>query len=159
MSQGDADGTREGDRIGLRNIDHRSKWVLNSGTHIASSTCRELFFIDTQNAGATPAVTDVLQAQDVNSPRNWDNRLRFKIISDRRFVINAGVYGDGTGAPAEKIRQFKKRYKTGHTVMYTGNAGTVADLRKGAVFVMQLSDSPDTNKVNINSYTRIIFTP
>ena len=87
MGQGDTVSTRDGNSIKLQSI--TARLTFNIAAAGSSQTVRCLFFYDTQNQGAAPAVTDVLVAADPDSLMNLTSYPgRFKIIRDYYKSVN-----------------------------------------------------------------------
>jgi len=71
---------------------------------------RVILFIDKNNHDAAPAVTDVLATASVFSSlaTTAANFGRFKILSDKTFVMNAG--GVGTATFATTVRRYYQKF-------------------------------------------------
>lgn len=97
---------------------------------------RVLLVYDRQTNGAAPAVTDVLTSQSSVSPRNLENRHRFKILYDRTLPINTPVE-----PISKKYRKFYRRLA--HPVTFNaGVAGTVADITTGSLYLVAFGTRP-----------------
>lgn len=105
-----------------------------------------------QANGAAPAATDVLALDQLNSPMNLSNSRRFKTICDIEIPCI------GTGGPQSV--SFTRWVKLNHQVEFnTGNAGTVADISTGSVYLLSYQGGNIiTAAPNANIYTRIRFT-
>ena len=100
---------------------------------------------DKQTNGALPVIGDLLsgftgignataRSIDVNSPNNLNNRDRFIVLSDKRFVFQSN------GTSARYIKKYKRlntsvAYKSGATV------GDVTDITSGGLYMLCFCDA------------------
>lgn len=148
MTQGDTASSREGNSIRMKSLDLRF-YLTNNSTAVNTNT-RVMLVHDKQPNGSTALVTDVLATNNVVSPRNLDNRKRFKVIYDRTFSLS-------TAGPSNLNSAFYKKDFNQHVAFYNAsNAGTIADISTGALFLLLLSDQA-VNAPTINYYFRLRF--
>lgn len=96
---------------------------------------RLLVVYDSQTNGAAPIYSDILQATTTGSaftaPMNLNNRERFKVIFDKIRHL------DPQGPASQSFKLYKKCRLP--VIFNSGNAGTVADIQTGGVFLMTIS--------------------
>lgn len=98
-----ANGTGESNRIGKKctvtSIHWRYRLHLPSTATLGNATeqVRTVIYLDKQCNGATAAVTDIFEADDILSFRNLANSGRFQILADKTFEMNSGG-AEGFGA-------------------------------------------------------------
>ena len=120
---------------------------LDPGTDIDNNNVPVRFMIvyDKQANGATFALSDLLSNVagvdnniarniDVNSPNNLNNKDRFLVLCDKRFVLQTG------GPSSRMIKKFKRcnlnvAYKSGATV------GDITDIVTGSLYVIAYRDN------------------
>lgn len=135
LTQGDGATDREGRNILIKSI--QTKLSVKMDPDAVSTIGRLIFFYDRQVNGAAPAVADLLDltggaSTGVVALRNLNNRSRFNIILDRRFVIAAG------DEPQWWLSKYMKQLKR---VQYNaGTAGTVADITTNALYMCIICD-------------------
>lgn len=114
---------------------------------------RVLLVYDRQANGVAPALADVLLAANYISPRNLNNRKRFKILMDHKVVINA-VGESGSQSEVSFYRKLR------HPVEFNaGNAGTVADIQSGSLYLLTVGNAgAGVTAGSFNFYTRVRFT-
>lgn len=83
---------------------------------------------DKQSNGTAPGITDVFLSNDLNSPNNLTNSDRFTKVADFESGI-VSANGDCV-APIEFYRKLMLE-----TAYNTGNAGTVADIASGSLYM------------------------
>lgn len=138
---------RIGRKIELTSVEYDLLWsnsLTNLGTAAdyptASDTLRVSLVYDRQPNGAAAAYTDVYSAPaSIVAPfahRNINNLDRFEVLATDLVVISAG------GPNAEKIHRY---IKTKHDVRFNaGNAGTIADIQSGSLFIMFIDQNTNT---------------
>lgn len=144
---------RIGRQITLRSIELRlGQQVL--GTANTGSWVRAVVFYDRQTNAATPAVTDLLMAADVWSPRNLDNRHRFSILHDD--LKYCAYQPDGQ---AGHVMYFYRKLRHPTTFNAVGG-GTVADITSGGLFLLLLGNMPlaGGDESYAFGYTRLRYT-
>lgn len=152
LQLGTAAYQRIGNKIAMKSCYWSMTFGLNSINTIATATSgtpqvpvRMMIVYDKQTNGSLPAVSDLLsdkvgitngtaRAIDVNSPNNLNNKDRFIVLCDKRFVLSA----QGTGSRV--IKKYKKlstsvTYKSGATV------GDVTDITSGGLYVLIYRDA------------------
>uniref|UniRef100_UPI00404865EA capsid/nuclear shuttle family protein n=1 Tax=Flavobacterium sp. TaxID=239 RepID=UPI00404865EA len=113
--------TRIGREITMTSYYHRM--FITDATNIQQVRCMLVY--DKQPAGALPAITDILQYSDANSPNNLNNRDRFVVVSDK-------VY---TTSPQGVEIKFVKKYKKLRTITTYNNTGNgITDIATGALY-------------------------
>lgn len=113
--------------------------------------CRFILFCDMQPNGAAPAVTDLLNTANPASHLNLNNRDRFKIYSDKEFVLDpyflVTTATQASAAMTNQVKTFKKFKKLNLEVIYNStNGGTIADINSGALYMLWIgSQAAGTN--------------
>lgn len=151
IARGDDINQRAGREVTLRSIECRFLGRVTAGTGIDQQH-RLLIVYDRQSNGAAPSVADVLVPANVLSPRNLENRRRFKVLYDRYFQLSAsGESG------SEKVFKFYRRLR--HPMVFNaGNAGTVSDITSGALYAVILgSQAAGATAGNINGRVRVRY--
>lgn len=149
--QGDDIGNREGRQIQMRSIELKLHTYGTAGTGI-DQIHRILLVLDKNPNGVAPAIADIITA-NTSGLRNLNNRKRFKILMDKRLVINA------SGEPGTN-KVIKKYKQCAYTTQYNaGNAGTIADINNGAIFLVTIGSSiVGATAGTTFGYVRIRFT-
>lgn len=131
IARGDEINERTGRELTMRSIQFNARAYATAGTG-ADQVGRVLIVYDRQTNAAALTGAQVLASFDTNSPRNLENRRRFKILKDWRFPINA------TGeSGSHRVLQFYRRLR--HPVTFnSGDAGTVADITTGSIYVLSV---------------------
>jgi len=150
---------RHGDSTTIKTI--RLRFTIKSGisavTNNQAQWVRCLLFWDNQPNGAVPGGSLPLSALTVNALTDPQYSYRFKIIHDERFYICSSPGGDSnTGNCSEFYKQNLSLVSN-----YSGNAGTIADLTTGALFLYVIGDTAAvTNENPVVTYvSRTRFIP
>lgn len=148
LTQGDTASSRTGNSIRMKSYDMR--WFVNNNSSAGQTEVRVMLVLDKQSNGVTPSVTDILATNTVVSPRNLDNRKRFKVIMDRNYAIS-------TAGPSSRYDSAHFKNIQTHVAYYnSSNAGTVADISTNALYLLYLSDQA-TNTPGLQYYFRLRF--
>lgn len=155
LINGVALGTDIDDRIGrqvmLRSVEMKGYVYPTAGTGV-DQIHRVLLVYDRQCNGVAPAITDILKAVSTTAVRNLNNRKRFKILMDKVFPVSAS-------GEANSIHTYTFYRKLRHPMEFNaGNAGTVADIQNGGLFVVTLGTSaPGATAGGSNWTTRVRY--
>lgn len=129
LTQGAGIGQRIGQEILMRSVQLNAVSVATAGTG-TDQRARILLVYDRQANGGAPAMTDVLESASEVAMRNLQNRKRFKILMDKCIHLNATGESD-----SEITWRFYRKLR--HPVTFNaGNAGTVADIATGSMYLM-----------------------
>lgn len=146
IAQGDDYNNRDGHSILAQSIYFKARVGMNSTSPY--SWVRLILFADNDQRGTDPAVTDLLETSDVNSPLQHDVNRRFNIIMDKEVSLS------NTGTQAVFIKKF---IKYNQHLKYTGTAGTDASAQEGNLFLLLIS-SESTLVPIVQWYNRLRFT-
>ncbi len=143
VTEGDGISQRTGRVINMEQVVLRYRRVLDT-TSANSGFLRTIVFLDTQNQGAVPSLTDVLTALDVSSGYEVLNaqQNRFRILLDDLESLTIG----GANLAKTSVWNFNQKIQ----VHYGGAADAAASNRRNAVFFLELSD-----KVTLGPQTRL----
>lgn len=124
--QGTSGTTRIGRKILMKSL------ICQGYLTNTSNIARILIVYDKQSNGAAPAATDVLTSNTIFALMNLDNRDRFIVVADiYPFAQSENLAGNDTTTMAYYLRR-----KMNLETIYSGNAGTVADITSGGLFMM-----------------------
>ena len=131
IARGDEIFERNGREVVMKSIEFHCRCYATAGTG-ADQIGRILIVYDRQTNGAALTGAQVLDSFNTVAARNLENRRRFKILYDRRFVINA------SGEPqSAKLFNFYRRLA--HPVTFnSGDAATVADIMTGSLYLLSV---------------------
>jgi len=144
-SQGDTDVTRNGDSIKLDRITLKGSININSAS--AYDYVRIALVCDKENQGTAPGWTDIFEEAQPLTYLNNKNMSRFVVIKTWLVPLNLA-------AAYNVIINFSK--KLDFHVKYDGNAGTTADYRSNALFLV-FNGGDNANKANFTWRTRVSF--
>lgn len=141
LAIGDGDGARTGRSVFLRTLLSRIRFTKHAS---ASTTVIRLMLIqdNQQISDTTPAIADILQYVDVDSPLNLNSSGRFKVLKNATIMLD-------TNKPMYHTEKYRKLW---HHVRYNGDAAT--DIQKGGLYWLMLSDQV-TNTPVVDYYTRV----
>lgn len=130
IAQGSDVGNRDGNSILVRSLNFKQVWRIVGTT---DTNVRTIIFLDTQNTGSAPTVSDVLQAIGTVtaplSPLQVDHLTRYKILGDYKFILSVN------DKSSREIARYMKLY---FHEKFTGPLAT--DIYKNALYVLNISD-------------------
>lgn len=126
---------RIGRQITMCSIEFNGLHFVTPATGVDQQV-RTIVFIDKQTNGAAPVITDLLVSSSPNSLRNLNGRSRFVIMMDKRICLSASAEDT-----SQVNFKFYKRISV-PAIYNAGNAGTVADIVSGSVYVITMSNIP-----------------
>jgi len=128
VQAGSAFYQRIGSKINIKSIEV-SGVIEQGATAGYMAKLRYLIVYDRQSNGAYPTLQNILQDNDgnltFNSGVNMQNRARFSIIRDKRFVIDSGA-----GLQKQIHEYCKGRWESD----YGTTTGLIGDVRSGALY-------------------------
>lgn len=158
---------RIGRKIVLQSVYVRGRVQIEgpaSGVQNASQLVRMILVIDTQPNGTVFAITDLLNTAAPESQLNLNNRDRFSIICDKEWVFDPYIVSttatQSLGIGGRTIQALKKYKKLNmETIFNSGNAGTVADMTSGALYMVWIGSNAASANADSNAIvsTRVRF--
>jgi len=131
IARGDELDQRIGRELTMRSVQIDMVTKATAGTGIAQQH-RILLVYDRQTNATALTAVQVLTGATVYSPRNLENRRRFKILMDKKFQLNAS-------GESGSERMFKFYRRLAHPVTFnSGDAGTVADITTGSLYLIYI---------------------
>jgi len=128
---------RIGQKITIRSLELRAYNYVTPATG-EDQLHRMLIVLDRQTNAAALTIAGVLQSANVYSPRNLQNRKRFKILYDKMFNLNAAAEPGSRRA----LKMYMKLRRPIIADYNTGNAGTVADIVTNSLYLINLGTNP-----------------
>lgn len=131
---GSAINQRVGRQTTMRSMEVRLQTYATPTTG-TDQVHRVIIVYDKQANATALTAAEVLNAVDINSPRNLNNRKRFRILLDRLFTINAA------GEPGTKrnIIAYQRFYLP---VEYNAvGGGTIADITTGSLYIIGIGNN------------------
>lgn len=136
INQGDGISSRDGRQIVNKTIRFKLS-IQPHASQTATMRTRVIMFIDLEPHGTAPTITQVLNTSAAGPEeafRNLDHRDRFIILKDKVYNVDPG--NNSTGINYHFINFVKyKKLKNLKTLFNSGNAATIADIQRGAVYV------------------------
>lgn len=134
IAKGTNDTGRIGNQVVIKSVWIRGFAAVTPATGV-DQIHRYMLVWDKAPEGATPAITDILNAVTVYSFPNEDNRWRFKLMFDKTFSLNAT-------AEAGSIKPIKPFIKCIKKVHYNDNSlGDIRDIQSGALYFVAIGTS------------------
>lgn len=160
---GTSASTRVGRKICIKSIFMRGSLQKENPADGIGQTVRMMIVWDKQPNGAViSSITDLLVSASTDALNNLSNRDRFIVLMDKVRDINPSA-GSYTGAAASFATQrvsLKKYLNVKLDTIYNdGNAGTIADIATGALYLIVIgSVAAGTSDVDTNFNVRIRYT-
>lgn len=136
VNQGDGLSSRDGRQIVNKTIQFQFS-IQPHASQTATMRTRMIMFIDLEPQGTAPTIAQVLNtsaAGPTEAYRNLDYRDRFIILKDRVYNFDPGNNSTGVNYQHKWFVKYKK-LKNLKTIFNSGNAATIADIQKGAIYV------------------------
>lgn len=146
IAQGDGDSGRTGNSIFVRGLSIQGNMSRNSaGTYPDGQVVKLMVVMDTQQVGDTsPAITDIIESNGVNSFLNSDTVGRFQVLYNKRITLD-------TQHPNVLIK-FNKSMR--HHIRFNGSGAS--DVQKGGLYVLALSNE-STNAPTVGLQCRLTY--
>lgn len=170
VTQGDDADNRDKREIQATSIQFKLNFSTDTDA-ISATFLRMIIFWDQQANGAAPSVTGAAGLLDTSvigseltAPYNRDTQKRYKIVYDRRWVMNPNVPfvvtpATGTTASVLQVGKMKQgKRKLSRIVKFnTGNAGTVADIASNSLYVFLISNLAAASAPTVTGGFRFYF--
>lgn len=135
LAEGDDFNNRNGRSIKLKSI-YWKGYASHNASGLASQIIRCIVFMDTQQNGSTPAVTDYLETANVLSMKKFDNRDRWMTLWDKLYIVD----GDHQSLTSKKFYK-----KMSHTIKYIGTAANEASAGNNQIYILLVTNEPSAN--------------
>lgn len=110
-----------------------------NNVQVGAQHCRFILFMDYQPNGAAPLVTDLLVSATPASHLNLNNRDRFKILSDKEWVLDPFILSNTATqsyASTSGVSKFVKKFKAlNEDVVFSTSTASIADITSGALYM------------------------
>lgn len=151
MQQGDTAGTRDGNKIYLQSVDLRVQLIVADTTNLV----RMLLVYDRQSNASNPSAVGIANILDVPAaasqalgPQLIPTKRRYNILLDRIFTLDL----------VDKYTwMIHKHIKINKYTEYNGNAGTVADIITGGLYLIFISDSTAVSHPTMQFTAKLFF--
>lgn len=162
MAVGDANTTRDGNRVKWNSIEIRL--ILAAGTALSEPHPVRLMLVrKIPTKGATITLSNLLgdaspDFLDTFNVTSIDFKATYKVYWDKTFLIYPQIFDNsGTattteslaGGPSEICKVFRTRLGGFITDYGLGTAGTVADIDTNGLFLVQFTDNSTTDAIGI----------
>jgi len=150
-TRGDDVADRTGRRIHMKRLDYYiNVWQK---TTAPLQNVRVWVFYDRRPNGAICAFTDLMTSAAVTCQPNFSNRDRFKILLNKIFTFPPIAGGAGVNQLIHGSIRLNLPVDFG-----SGNAGTVADMGIGSLYLVAIGESGTGNSANdMRAVTRVTF--
>lgn len=160
IAQGLTPINRVGMKIQVKSVELHFNFVVSQlvGT-VNSVILRQILFVDTQCNGAVVDDQDLLSAEsDVNALLNPQHRHRFRILMDRKTILNApSISWDGAAEVSQQFQHkvdFKKSCSV--PIYYEGTTGALTEITQNNIVLFSFVDSA-TPVCVMNGSSRLRF--
>lgn len=170
MGTGSSQDTRVGAQIKMTSVQFR--FVLtNLAATLAPTVCRFMVVLDRINTGSLPNVAADASAGSVaildngvitnlvDSPYQYEQKERFKILHDKRYVFNPQqdlTTAAGTVTVNQQVSKAINGYiKLNKIVKYDATAAAIGSMNANALYTLFITDT--ANGITITGGTRIYF--
>lgn len=152
IARGDDVSERVGRKVVMRRLTFSLISYVTPTTGVDQSH-RFLLVYDKQSNGSAPAITDVLVSASAVALPNLNNRLRFVILADEVKALNASA------EPGSYWATGMRKIQLSTTVQFnSGDAGTVADIQTGALYLITIgSEAAGATAGTFSGRTRVEY--
>lgn len=149
IAQSTTESTRIGRKVTIKSIAWDYDITLPATVQVAvpakNDIVRVILFCDKQCNGATATVTDVLQTEDFHAFYNLVNKGRFKILMDKRHVINhESLASNATDlfSQAQTGKHFNRTFRMNTPIEFNNafSDGRIITIRSNNFGVLIISD-------------------
>lgn len=141
--QGAGESQRLGRKCTIKSLHIKGDVTLPPQTAASTSSDRLRFivYLDKQTNGSAAAVTDILEAANINSYLNLANKGRFRILSDKMHTLVAhGATASGAAYTfGEVAKAFNLNLKLNVPLEFDGATGAITELRSNNIGVLLIS--------------------
>lgn len=137
---GDDELARDGKQIEVLTC-HLQGYIAPQDSTAGTSLCRVLVVWDAQPNGALAAVTDILTAATSIANTNLNNRRRFTILRDGRFVLGQ-ISSTATQSYAHSpgAHVYNEFIKVDRETLFNGTAANISNITTGALLLVTIGN-------------------
>jgi len=155
IARGDDFSERVGRTVTVKSIQLKCELMVTVSTGV-DQVVRIMIVYDKQANAAAPTIAQILHSSaDYSRPlqfRNLENRQRFVILGDVTKTLNASAESG-----SKSFWKFYKKCSLPET-FNSGDAGTVADIVTGSIYVITLGSMPTGNTAaTLRGFSRVRY--
>jgi len=150
---GSGDTYRNGAEVKITSIEGRC-FIQQDATPVGSESCFRMILVRAKInlKGVAPAITDILDSEDIWSLRNVDGQSDYKVYLDKTWTLNQNLANQTLVKPYH----FYKRLG-GLKATFDGDGATIASAEAGHWFLIRMSDDTADNNPYWNIELRTRF--
>ncbi len=154
IAEGDSETDRDGETVLIQSIQLKGKITVD--TDVTSDThARLIIFRANRNIdGVLPQITELLEADDVDSLRQNLNRGDYTTLYDKDFIIRVPVTASDDRVTL--INVFLK-FKVPKEAHYDLTTAVIGACEKGHIFVIRMTDQANTFQPTWDINARLTF--
>lgn len=157
VATGDDFTDRDGRRIMMKSV-YITGYTRPTDNNYSDHGCRMLIVYDKQANGAAPAVTAILKENTFSGQLNLNNRSRFQIIADKRWVVGSRDTTATMAFAASPSNHNVKIFKSlNMDTQYSGTTAAVASIATGALYMVLIADNGAGLGSTFSGTTRVRF--
>lgn len=159
IAQGDTGETRDGDQVKLLSLTWRG--LVSNNLATSPLSYRMIIFQDRQCDSSDPTPGDLLQdagtTSSVFSQLNMDNKMRFKVLHDEFYFLEAKGVGSRSIHHTKGYTALGAKDQ-GIKVRYGGTGSTIGDVNSNPIYCLMLSnESPASQTSNVGIRWRVRY--
>lgn len=137
---GTTSSARIGSRIEIKSVQFRSNFQ-NGQSATGLTPLRIKIVYDKEANGAAPAATDIMASDLIDGLNNLNTAGRFITVFDQTWQPVSGFSAGASGVGAAQAQVLDGYVKCNLPTKYNGgNAGTIADISSGSLYVLAWSN-------------------
>lgn len=154
IPQGVTESTRVGRKCVIKNLNFRLTLyrvlVDSVATALPHEQVRIMLVLDKQANGANPAITDILETDDMNSFNNLANKSRFRVLYDKVFNMDALAVGSNgtTVDQAARSRTVSCFKKVNLPIEFSSTTGAITEIRSNNLVWVTVTDTGSLTTIN-----------
>ncbi len=145
VAQGLTASTRTGMRFTAKSVQLSLTVSVSQFVGTSNSVIiRAMLFVDSQSNGAVPVIADLLSAtDDVNALKNPQHAHRFRMLMDRKYVLNApSIAWNGAAEVSQQFHSKISLYKKLNVpIYYEAAASTITGVTQNNLILFIFSDT------------------
>lgn len=163
IAQGTTQSTRIGRKVTVKKVQFHGYIYLpvNTNPNLMHEQVRMIWFIDKQANGAMPAVTQILDTDDVDSFYNLANIDRFVIVKDKVYSLQSPSHSVLAGpvyATGETSIYIKMNKKCNVDIYWDSTTGAITECRSNNFGLMTVSRSGTATSTVFHGIFRMRYT-
>lgn len=156
-AEGNGSDEREGEKV--RNVSIHIQGSLEGNTEATTDTVIRMMLVYAKRnvQGSAPGISEILEADNVNSLINQDVKGDYQVLWNKRLTLPMRALETSNIIPKRLVKYYKRWGKKPKLTTFDGATAAIGDLEKGGLFLYLMTDMATGQQPTFHLRVRVGF--